>query len=605
MIRFQIEQVFSAPPEAVWPHVRQTDWLNRAVGLPAVHYTTEALPEGGSKITACARLLGVESRWREFPFEWVEPKFYRVRRIFAGGPFAEARLGMDLAPQHSAGTRVLAYAELEPRGALGKLFGQYVVGPKMRRDMARALGKLEDFLRGAAPLAFPDLPVTPVREDALAASLQKLRASQPRADLMEKLEHFLRTAPDVELTHIRPLAMARRWECDGWETLEFFLHATRSGVFQFSWETLCPHCRSTRRPRVRSLAGLQGASECDVCQIKFDAEFDKSVELKFAVDPAVRPAEEQTFCLAGPGGKPHVVSQAWLEPGETRAWNWPRTRRQLWLQSPQVRQRARLEAAGGKIQVDCPPAEFVVRALAPASPESATLEAELHNPNSFPVLVSVQDEAWSEDILTAARVTNWQGFHDLFSSEVISPTEQVIVGSQVILFTDLRGSTAMYSGLGDAPAYVLVRNHFAVLTEAIGAHRGRIVKTIGDAVMAAFSGVDEALAAVRRSFLELPRANPGLASPLVLKASLHLGPCLAVNANDRLDFFGTTVNLAARMVESCRGDDLTVSDELFQRPEMAAFVKQCGSAPEPAEVQCRGIPAPQRVWRLRMSGVAP
>ena len=129
----------------------------------------------------------------------------------------------------------------------------------------------------------------------------------------------------------------------------------------------------------------------------------------------------------------------------------------------------------------------------------------------------------------------------------------------------------MYRNIGDAPAYALVRDHFAILTEVVRNHHGTVVKTIGDAVMACFSRVDEALDAVRDMNRKL--ADDMRAVPLTLKASLHAGPCLAVNANDRLDFFGTTINLASRMVSCCQGGDLVVSDEIYHRPEMREFLK--------------------------------
>jgi class 3 adenylate cyclase len=159
----------------------------------------------------------------------------------------------------------------------------------------------------------------------------------------------------------------------------------------------------------------------------------------------------------------------------------------------------------------------------------------------------------------------------------------------------------MYHTLGDSGAYALVRNHFVALTEAIQSNHGTVVKTIGDAVMAAFSRVDEALAAVKEGFQRLPKANPNLDPPLILKSGLHSGSCLAVNANDKLDYFGTTINLAARMVECCQGGDLTVSDDLFQRPETAEFLKQGGFKATPMEIQYRGFDAPHRVWRIAMT----
>jgi class 3 adenylate cyclase len=90
-------------------------------------------------------------------------------------------------------------------------------------------------------------------------------------------------------------------------------------------------------------------------------------------------------------------------------------------------------------------------------------------------------------------------------------------------------------------------------------------------------------------------------APLVLKTSLHVGPCLAVNANERLDFFGTTVNLASRMIDCCAGGDLAVSDELFRRPEMSDFLLAHPRVPEPSEVRFRGFAEPHLVWRFLMS----
>lgn len=232
-----------------------------------------------------------------------------------------------------------------------------------------------------------------------------------------------------------------------------------------------------------------------------------------------------------------------------------------------------------------------------------------HNPNPFEVQVIFERLDWSDEILTAAEVTNWQGFRDLFSNEVLSPNEQVTVGQQIILFTDLRGSTAMYCGIGDAPAYALVREHFTILLDCVRENHGGVVKTIGDAVMAVFSKVPDALRAVREMHEKLAAAQlrpaaEAAGEALILKSSLHIGPCLAVNANDKLDFFGTTINLAARLVDRCKGGDLTVSDAFYHHPDTQAFLGSWPHPAEPFEVQFRGFEAPAKVWRVPILGRA-
>ncbi len=599
MIRLEKHYAIAFPPEPVWPVLSNTDWINRAMGLPAVEYELAASPDGGSVVTGRSRLPIGGMRWREFPFEWQEPEFFRVHRVFESGPFTEVRLGMDLR-KTPGGTEIVCFSEMEPRNALTAWLIRRVIGPKADRDMRRIVAHTAEYLQGKADVVLPDLPTHPADESALRGGLAKLRSSGQPPDLIARLETFLREAPDVALAHIRPLVVARQWQAGEWPVVTLFLHATRSGLLDLSWEILCPNCRSSRTP-VNSLRKLHRTAHCAVCQIEFDAQFDKSVELKFAVNPAVRPREEQTFCLAGPGGTPHVIGQLWLQPGETRTTSWPQPPRALRLRSPQVAGSVTLEASegaapGSLLAVVCDVAAFRLQREA----GGAEATARFTNPNSFPVQISLEQLGWGDDILTAARATNWQEFRDLFASEVISPAEEITVGAQVVLFTDLRGSTAMYHGLGDAPAYARVRDHFTILSGVVAAHRGTVVKTIGDAVMATFSRVDEALAAVREMHRALGATHDRGVEPLVLKSSLHVGPCLAVNANERLDFFGTTINLAARMVGCCEGGDLAVSDELFRRPEMAAFLPACPAPPEPSEVRFRGFEEPHLVWRLAM-----
>jgi adenylate cyclase len=601
VLRLESQHVLPFPPETVWPALSNTDWLNRSLGLPPVNYSVKPLAEGGSSTTARARIFGREMRWREFPFEWLEPEFYRVHRVYETGPFREARLGTELIPQADGSTQVLMYSEVVPRSALDGWLIKRVFGPKTLRDAARIVAHLEASLRAKAAVVLPRLPVHPPNEAALQTGLAKLRATGQPESGVKTLEALLRDSPDMELSHIRPFAIARRWGLDQWATLELFLQATRCGLVDLSWELLCPNCRSMPLSPSLSLSQIQRTAHCEVCQIKYDAEFDKSVELKFAVSPAIRPRENQVYCLAGPGGKPHVLSQIWLEPGEEKLWKLPTQYAGRKLRSPQVKAPHifaddAAQLSGQRLVIRCEASGF---AISSEPDDGRSGFARVKNPNAFPALLILEQQQWSDDILTAARVTNWQSFRDLFSSEVISPTEQITVGAQVILFTDLRGSTAMYRGLGDAPAYSIVRNHFAVLLEAVRAHHGTVVKTIGDAVMAAFSRVDEALEAVRDMHANLPTVNAREKGPLALKSSLHVGPCLAVNANDRLDYFGTTVNLAARMVSCCQGGDLTISDDLFQRPEVAKFLEG-RPRPEASEVRFRGFDVPNRVWRIVM-----
>jgi class 3 adenylate cyclase len=207
--------------------------------------------------------------------------------------------------------------------------------------------------------------------------------------------------------------------------------------------------------------------------------------------------------------------------------------------------------------------------------------------------------AWSDGAATAADVTRLQVFRDLFSHEALRPGEQISVGSLSILFTDLRGSTQLYREIGDAPAFGRVLDHFDLLRSAIAEEEGALVKTIGDAVMAVFPRPVAGVRAMLRAQAALSNP-PGDLLPLQLKAGVHHGPCIAVTLNDRLDYFGSTVNMAARLESLSTGGDVVITDAIHQDPEITALLGDGGSnfTAEPFETILKGFEGPVRLWRV-------
>jgi class 3 adenylate cyclase len=139
----------------------------------------------------------------------------------------------------------------------------------------------------------------------------------------------------------------------------------------------------------------------------------------------------------------------------------------------------------------------------------------------------------------------------------------------------------------------------------VRAQNGGIVKTIGDAVMAAFSDPADAVRAalaIQGNVAQFNRKH-GLADAdgLVIKLGLHGGPCIVVTLNERLDYFGSTVNLAARLQGQSRGADIVLSRALADDPAVAAMLKRVPSTTESAAV--KGFAAP--VAFLRMAPVQP
>jgi class 3 adenylate cyclase len=221
-------------------------------------------------------------------------------------------------------------------------------------------------------------------------------------------------------------------------------------------------------------------------------------------------------------------------------------------------------------------------------------------------LCILEHMAWTDQATTAAEVTQLQVFRDLFAREALRPGQQFSVGSLAILFTDLRRSTQLYREVGDAVAFGLVMNHFDVLRTAIAAEDGVIVKTIGDAVMAIFRRPAGAVRAILKAQQELAHPPAGM-HPLGLKAGIHYGSCIAVTLNDRLDYFGSTVNIAARLEGLSTGEDVILSAAVRADPEVDELLAadELALTAEPFVSMLKGLDTEMvELYRVRPSAVA-
>jgi class 3 adenylate cyclase len=179
---------------------------------------------------------------------------------------------------------------------------------------------------------------------------------------------------------------------------------------------------------------------------------------------------------------------------------------------------------------------------------------------------------WSDEAVTAAQITSLQLFRDLFSSEALRPGESISVENMTILFTDLKGSTDMYLRHGDAPAFRWVMDHFEILRSGVSRHHGALIKTIGDAIMAVFTDPADAVGAALDIIAEIERWSAANPQPLILKMGIHRGACIAVTLNERLDYFGSVVNMAARLESQSRGGDVIVSEAIASDPGVVDLI---------------------------------
>lgn len=371
------------------------------------------------------------------------------------------------------------------------------------------------------------------------------------------------------------------------------------GVLNLQWDILCPLCGGAKE-EARTLSDLRSSRDvhCDTCRIDFSLEFDRSVELTFRPHPSYRKPIEAMFCVAGPQVTPHILAQQLLQPGERREIR-PR------LDAGGHRVRPLNGIGGGSFEVvpTADPGSIEIRlglnGIDVVGPSILGSDPIVTLVNDTPVeqLMVLERTMWTDDVVTAAEVTTNQAFRDLFSSEVLAHGEFISVGTLTIAFTDLRNSTQLYQQIGDAQAYGRVMEHFEVVRRAIADQSGTVVKTIGDAVMAVFTSPGAAIRAMVTAREDLLRTG-GEGEPLVLKSGIHTGPCIAVTLNDRIDYFGTSVNVAARLGALSSGTDVVISEEVRVDPEVADLLERSMASVTPLDVELKGIEDRMRLWRI-------
>ncbi|MBI2919985.1 MAG: adenylate/guanylate cyclase domain-containing protein [Planctomycetes bacterium] len=585
---FKWEWDFRSSPEAIWPYIADTNRFNQDAGIPDVKRVAGAAAAGdGTRLQMSVN--GMTLEWDEAPFEWTAPSRFGVVRKYHRGPMEEIRVDAELTPRDGGGSHLVYQIWMTPRGLLGRLIPIRMKW-KSHAEFDAVFRRYDEFAQAGKPALVPPAKVELVSggRERLAQIRQGLLDFGRDEALVERLIGLIETADDLTLARLRPFVLAEQWAAPRRKVLELCLYGVRGGLLDFRWDMLCPLCRGAKAV-AETLGGLRREVHCDSCNIDFEVNFERSVELTFRPNASIRRIEVEEFCVGGPRVTPHIAVQQLLPPGANRTIQpalEPGTYRAR-TKNTAGAQHLRVEAGGG--------AEATIRARTEGWPIDEPRVAprptlHLENLTDRPQTFILERTVWSDLAVTAAEVTGMQVFRDLFAKEALRPGEQISVGSMCVLFTDLLDSTRLYREIGDAKAFGLVMEHFDVLRKTVAEAEGALVKTIGDAVLAVFRTPAPALKAILRAGQELAKEKPGR-KPLFLKAGLHFGPCIAVTLNERLDYFGSTVNIAARLVGLCSGGDVVISSEVKGDPEVSGYLEACGYKLEDIKAALKGFDA--------------
>ncbi|NKK75708.1 adenylate/guanylate cyclase domain-containing protein [Rhizobium leguminosarum bv. viciae] len=462
--------------------------------------------------------------------------------------------------------------------------------------------------------------------DVLFASLRQ--AADPQA--VECIENVVMHGSDRELNRINALAFADKHHLDEEKTIAAFLHAARIGAFEMTWNVLCPGCGGVLDSGATLKTVVHETYHCALCAAGYEPTLDEMVEVTFTVSPRVRriaahdpdrlpPLEyyRQIFFSSGvdlPEDLEARFSRIQLEmielaPGE-KAFVSLQLPAQFVIIFDAVTHSAQFIDVQGEPTDERQTLSMIISRTHALNetltlrPGSLRLTLENHTDRRVVPNVCIAGDELHDllgrrrPFLTAKRLLTNQSFRDIYRTDTLD-VQRLKITSLTFLFTDLRGSTALYERVGDLAAFDLVRAHFRVLHEIVATEAGAVVKTIGDAVMATFPSPDRAVAAALRMREAMLRLNAEHGSDdLLLKIGIHEGPCLAVNLNDRQDYFGQTVNIASRVQGLADPNVIMTTEVIVGDAQVSEILRDSGitSASRMAELQ--GIGREVRIFAL-------
>lgn len=560
----------------LWPYVSNTERINNAVGVPSVVYHTKRDDQGRLRKYGTFRLAGLQIAWEEHPFEWIEGQRLGILREFNQGPFVWFLSIVELIPQLEGGTLLRHTVRILPRGLIGRAVATMEVRVKGKRNLDRVYRRIDHAVTGSLGSS---TTVDPFRKSSKLSSakrhlldqrLDRLAESGTDPVIVDCLGRFLSEAPAQELGRIRPVALARNFGVDSNQMIVGCLEAAREGLVDLHWDILCPTCRISSQV-TDTLNDVEDHARCEVCDLDFEVDLAKSVEMVFRVNPELRKADLGTYCIGGPEHSPHVVFQLRLPPGERLELSPTLSEGEYVLRSAQLTYNYQIRALPGKGSSHTE----IVFAANPDSERSSQVRAgrnvlTLTNDHERDVVVRLERRIPMRDVVTAAQASSMSMFREMFPDESPKFGQLIHVSTVTLLAIELGNADQMYQDLDDVSAYSCVRQFHGALEELATKQDGCVVNVMATEALLSFETPENVIDFV----LELVRKLAPAERELQFKAAIHRGTALATSTNRHLDYFGSSVHLVRRVMQRAQAYEVWVTEAVAADPMVAQVINR-------------------------------
>ncbi len=595
---YEYDVDFDAPLEQVWSRVSDTNRLHEVSGAEA-YTANEAIQSDKSIIRYCRGYLDKANVnllfvWDETLAEWKAPYYMRQQRNFERPFRGSIVLEFHLTPI-ATGTKVHTKLTYFGDSFSGWLFSKLGVFKKISNIRCAAaidfINAKEVSTAGQNIKTWKKPIYNMAQISRIDQIINKINTQTFGNELGKKIAGYIMYSLLVDVSHIRPIHISKKWELPEAVVIEAFLQSMVLGLLEMRWDILCPQCR-TAKLETAGLHEIPKSEHCGSCNIDFSLNFNENVEMTFLPAKWLREVGETTFCMLSAQLTPHIIAQLRIPKSQKNIFEHP-------LKPGVYRCRALEDRRKVEFVISESDTTFPVIQLTnddliimPEKSDELTLINNADHPRYF----LIEDLKYKEEALTGQKVTSMHVFRQLCPEQLIKPGDNIGISQLTILFTDLKDSTAFYYEIGESNAYRVVREHFSFLSSIIYKNHGSLVKTIGDSVMAVFYRPQDSIAACLEIRESLKNFNATNNCNITIKLGVHQNNCIAVNINNILDYFGTAINVTARLHGLSDGDDIIVSDTVMQdqtvQSDLANYEKiKCSE-------RVKGVPDPVEFYRV-------
>lgn len=559
-IEFLWKYDVSATPAQLWPYLADTSRFNRELGLAP---RTESEIDGKLEVTTS--IMGLKQVWIEEPWMWISEKLISAERNYNEGigRYVQAVYFIEEIDRKS---RVWVYFGWVPKNAFWNFFIK-VTESVLKNKFAECFKKIETFLQknenknevGTQAFVATQHQLSSEQINRLKQIEKKLLEKNLDKKFIDPVLDYVKNGDDLDLDALRVVKFSAERGFYYKDILKVCLHSTRLGLFNISWEMVCPHCKGSRFS-AKSLGEIPKGAKCEPCEVEFTTEQQNTVEVVFKIHPSIRKISTAVYCAAEPAKKNHIKIQQKISANENFEVGVPRQaglyRARLKGQADEVIFRVTEKVEDRTLDLE------LLENLKNISEVGLGSKIKLFNESDLDLVVVVEELRSLDLVLRPEHLFFFSDFKDLFSEEHLKSDVKIHLGEQSLLFTDIVGSTVFYDKVGDAKAFADVQKHFVDVFAEVKGAQGEVVKTIGDAVMAAFPTPEAAYSAAVHIQKKFSLLRDDL--QIRLRISIHTGPVIAVHLDSGLDYFGSTINKCAKIQNLAGGGEIVMTEDLFQ-----------------------------------------